>query len=294
MLTVRQLYEAFDAYNRSQRAARTAEFYRDRLKPLVAALGELPAAELRPHQLYSLGSSWHFFLACQRLYGWAAKEAGLLEVNPLATLKRPRLKRRRRVLDRKTSLTLLRGAAADFREFLVCLRESAARPQEGRVLSWEHLHWPGGLSLPREALRAGQAFFVLDEFKGRDRRADDSGCRIIPISPRLGRLLWRIFQRRPAEGIIFRTRTGQAWNRNSLGLRLRRLLKRTGLTVPKGKESVCCYHFRHTAATNFAANGMNGPVLKELLGQSDLKTTQRYLHLSQADLLKAWKEMHKK
>ncbi len=44
------------------------------------------------------------------------------------------------------------------------------------------------------------------------------------------------------------------------------------------------YDLRHTAATRAAEAGTNPLSLAKLLGHSDLKTTQRYVHLSKRHL----------
>lgn len=44
--------------------------------------------------------------------------------------------------------------------------------------------------------------------------------------------------------------------------------------------------FRHTAATNAAAQGVNAFILKEIMGHSSMQTTMRYVH-PQPDDLKA-------
>lgn len=288
-MLLRELVEAFNRYNRQNRAPRTAEFYADHLAKFLAKYGDLPAENLRPYHILEFKPTWHLVMSVQRLFRWAVDEMELLPVNPVLKLKRPRLGARKRVLTRGELCRLLRGAPEDFRRFLLAARESAARPQELRELSWDNLQWEGDAAACKSALYAGKAYFLLAEYKARARRADPTAPRIIPISPRLGRLLWRLLARQPQGGHIFLAAAGVPWNRNSLRCRMRRLRLRVDVPLKLHGESVCCYTLRHSAATTFAARGMQTSALQQLLGHSNIRTTQRYVHLHRQALLDTWR-----
>lgn len=51
------------------------------------------------------------------------------------------------------------------------------------------------------------------------------------------------------------------------------------------KENVTPHKWRHTFATSFIKNGGDLETLRLLLGHSNLKTTQKYLHLSKNDIV---------
>lgn len=293
-MSVSELVLLFLDYCRAAKAPRTAEFYSGQLARLGRAHGKLPAAQLRPHQVLALGPTWHFIMSVQRLYRWACDEADLLAVNPVQKLRRPRARFRKRILGPAELAQLLRGARSDFRRFLIGSRESAARPQELRLLRWEWLRWDGPLAQLKAHLLAGGAYFFLAEFKARARRADPTAGRVIPITPRLGRLLWRVLAGRPLVGVVFLTASGQEWSRNSLRLRMRRLRERTGLAGADQGEKICCYTLRHSTATQLAADGMQANVLQQLLGHANVKTTARYIHLQRHQLLDSWKRFHDK
>jgi site-specific recombinase XerD len=285
-MIVRQLFTLFNDWNAKNRAARTAEFYVGQLSRVVDLLGELEADELRPTHLLPFRQTWHLVLSIQRLYRWAV-EHDLAKSNAILKLKRPRLGKRRRVLSKSDILRLLRKASPDFRRLMLAARESAARPLELRELDWVSLHIPEGMLAP-DALRLGQAFFLLIDFKSREQRTHDTAQRLIPISPRLGRLLCRLAGRQGMEGEIFRTARGRAWSYSALRCRMRRLRLRAGLPLSVRGEKICAYTLRHSAATQWIADGVNAYVVKELLGHARITTTQRYVHLNSSQLIAEW------
>lgn len=290
MLTVRSLVSLFDRFNRVNRARRTAEYYLAQWAPYVERFGELAAGELAPRHLLELKTSWHRLQAVQRCFRWAVEEMKLLPSNPFDKMRRPRPGGRRRVMARREEVLYRRRARPDMRRFLLCTWATAARPQEVRSFDWADLRWPGGQLDQEAALRAGLAYFELTDYKARDRRGDGLQTRLIPISARLGRLLWRLGRGQHKEGIIFLTDKGDAWDKEKLRLRMRRLRRKVDAPLQLRGERIVCYSWRHSTATEFADRGMQMHVLQELLGHANIRTTERYLHLSQMQLLRAWRE----
>lgn len=284
-----EVCSAFFLFNRQNRKPRTAEFYEGQLKRLLPKIGHIDAMDVRPYHLLDWRQTWHLIWSVQRLYSWAAAEMKMLPSNPLAELKRPDLGKRKRVLSPREIALALRASKRDFRRFILAARECVARPQEVRELEWSHLRWQGGFRERDAALRSGAAYFELAEYKGRERRKDPDEPRIIPISPRLGRLLARLARNRSMCGLIFTTSKGKPWDRNSLRERMRRVRRRINVPLAVKGEKVVCYTLRHSGATNLAAAGMQTSVLQLLLGHADIKTTQRYLHVRKQHLLDAWK-----
>jgi integrase len=289
-MTLSQLVELFNAYNRQTKRPRTADFYRDHLKKVVQVHGDMDAALLRPHHLLQFKTTWHLVLCVQRLFKWAVDEQDLLTVNPMLKLKRPRLGVRRRILSPAELARYLRGARPAFRRYLLFARDSAARPQELTALGWEALRWEGPFKQLHEELCQGRAYFELGDFKGRSRRADPSAPRVIPITPRLGRLLWRMAHGRALSGLVLVNDQGKPWNRNSLRMQMRRLRERVDPAAAGSGERIVCYSMRHTALTSYVAQGMQTSIVQTLAGHANIRTTQRYIHLHRRNLMDTWRE----
>ncbi|MCA1714783.1 MAG: tyrosine-type recombinase/integrase [Gammaproteobacteria bacterium] len=79
----------------------------------------------------------------------------------------------------------------------------------------------------------------------------------------------------PNEPALFLNPAGQRLSVNSLSWRIRQYLDAAGIT----KEGAC-HLFRHTMATAMLDNGADVRHVQEMLGHSDITTTQRYTHVS--------------
>lgn len=294
VLSVGKLVQRFLAFCQTCRRPRTAQFYELELGKLTKAAGRVRADKLTLAHLAGIRRNWHFVLAVQRLLRWSIEEEGLLTVNPLPGLRRPRLGRRRRCLERWERVKLLRAAAKDFRAFLLAALESAARPEEVRTLRYEWLRWHGTQAAAEAELRAGGAVFEPPTWKGQDKIKNPSYVRLIPVSPRLGRLLARRWRAGKRVGLIFTNKDGEAWTPDMLRLRMRRLRRKCNLGEGPRGEKVCCYTMRHTALTNLAAAGVNAHLLQGIAGHENIETTSRYVHLSRRQLLDGWARIHRR
>lgn len=85
---------------------------------------------------------------------------------------------------------------------------------------------------------------------------------------------------KPNDRLINLTYTG-------LYKRLKTLARRAGIPDWKIKPHV----FRHTFATNVLRKGLSLPSLQRMLGHSDIKTTQIYLHLTISDVKKEYERI---
>lgn len=287
-LTLRNLIERFLEWGENFLAAGTCKNYRRLLERFALAAGELPAAGLRAHVLLAWGKTWHEIQAVQRLFNWAVHDAQLLAENPFKRVKRPPLGQRSRILDRGVMLRMFRKTSPAFRRYLIALRETLARPQEIRAAKWENLWWPDKPHGMAQALQLGRAAFILEDFKGRRRRADPRARRVIPISPRLGRLIFRISCTQQPGGVhIFVNDRGRPWTNNAVRMRFRWLRKTLPLPRDHRGENVVAYSIRHTTATWAAAAGVRDRILAEVMGHTSTRTTARYQHLELAHLQQA-------
>lgn len=84
--------------------------------------------------------------------------------------------------------------------------------------------------------------------------------------------------------IFFDFNTKEKMTTSSVECFIYRLKKKLKIT-----ESITPHKWRHTFATNFIKNAGDLETLRLLLGHSNLKTTQKYLHLSKNDILKNYK-----
>lgn len=236
--------------------------------------------ELRPIHLLRWGHTWHQIQAIQRLFGWAVDEAELITRHPFRKVKKPPIGERKRTVPRKQFLLLCRTAGRPFRDYLLCLRETIARPQEVRGLGWEQLRAASEGEHVLDACLSGRACFVLDEYKARKRRKDPSKPRVLLVSRRLGRLLVRLARQRDGlAGPIFLNTKGSAWTTNAVRLRMRSLRRKLKLGPDARGENIVAYSIRHTQATAAAAAGVRDRILAEIMGHTSTRTTARYQHL---------------
>ena len=180
----------------------------------------------------------------------------------------------------------MRAADRTFRRVLLFLRETMCRPQEARVIRWIDAVDVNSVSRRNGSEGRSSTAFSLPTAKGFERRRDQSAERIIPISPRLGRLLERLARK----GVtltdpILKDSKGRPWTNNGVRCRFRRLRVRAGLAADRRGERVVAYTLRHTGATAAAAAGVRDFRLAALLGHVSPRTTERYVHLRPADLI---------
>lgn len=267
----------------------TAANYKRYIESFIASVKDKPIENLKPIDLLKWGTTWHKIQAIQRLFSWGVNDAQVLKRNPFKSVKKPRLGERKRTMSRFEIVTLCRASDRCFRDFMIAMRETIARPQEIRGLRWEFLSVARSNQTVLDALPLGEAFIVLDKYKGKERRRDPSKPRIILISKRLGRLLERVARRRKQlKGIVFANSKGQAWTSNAVRCRMRALRKKLALTNDHRGEPIVAYTFRHTQATEAAAKGVRDRVLAELMGHTSTRTTARYQHLEHEHLKEAF------
>jgi integrase len=232
-------------------------------------------------------SEWtraHVVAIVQRPFNWAAKHR-LIPANPFRgfTLRpgeprRPMTSEEFRRLLRATSAWPKRtrykkprpsdlkrrarpSAGARFRQLLIFLRYTGARPGEASRLAWSDI------DLDKQVI-------VLRRHKtSKTQRAKRP--RVIPLHPVVLKLLIAIRGREDPGPHVFLTHRKTPWNRSNLSLRVRRLRSLAG--VP---DDAKLYGLRHAFGTRGILNGVDLKTLAELMGHTTTRMTEHYLHLA--------------
>lgn len=277
--------------NRNRKPA-TVAVYERYLRLFLADKGDMDVTKITPALLENWSNRFHRVQAVQRLTAWLTYCERSLKRNPLAGMRKIPTGKRRRVLTRRESALMLRATDRAFRDFLLALRETIARPQEVRAFQWDDIRATGSDQADDADLAGGRAFFDLIAGKGFDWRTDDSRQRVIPIPPRLGRLLLRLVSSSADKtGPIFRNAKGRPWTKEAVRCRMRRLRERLNLGADRRGERVVAYSLRHTGATAAARAGVREWALAHLLGHAHVKTSARYVHFDAADAIDAAKRV---
>lgn len=243
---------------------------------------------LTPAQVLTWSQKFHPVQAVQRFASWCCNDARLISANPLHRIRLPRQGCRSRTLSRHELLRIMRHAGGPFRRFLFALRETIARPQEIRGVRWPEIRTAGNQPAELVDLVAGRAFFFVKKYKGKSRRKTPAAFRVIPIGPRLGRLLARLAAGgADLGGPVFTNSRGRSWSSNAVRLQVSRLRDRLGIVEDFAGERVVAYTVRHTQATAAVRAGVRDFTLAELMGHSSPRMTARYVHLSPEHLSQA-------
>jgi integrase len=232
-------------------------------------------------------SDWtkaHAVAVVQRPFNWAVKQR-LIPANPFRGAAHAGGKPRRPLTDeefhgllRATSTWVKRqrckkprpsdlrrrqrpSAGARFRELLVFLRYTGARPGEATCLRWDHID-------------LGNAVIQISQHKTTKTQRVKKP-RVIPLHPVVVKLLIHIRKRKEPGEYVFLNHRKKPWNRSSLGLRMRRLREIAG--IPADAK---LYGLRHRFATGAVMNGVDIKTLAELLGHTTTRMAEHYLHLA--------------
>lgn len=296
---VRDAVPLFLEMTASSVAPSTLKLYRCYLEKFVTFAGDKALKEVTPAMLLKFSTKYHPVSIVQRLFSWARIEAHLIKRNPLQGMRKAFRGHRRRILSASELARLLRACRPSFRSFALAMVQSIARPREIREVRWGDIRTSGSPAWSVSDLLAGRAFFWFGKFKAQAMRKDRYAVRVIPICPRLGRLLARLWgDGKGAVDVVFRNEEGKPWTSNAVRCQFRRLRVRAGIGVDVAGENVVAYSLRHTSATEAVGAGIKGFTLAELMGHSDIRMTQRYVHLRPDHLLDAanaisrWKKAH--
>jgi integrase len=153
------------------------------------------------------------------------------------------------------------SAGARFRQLLVFLRYTGARPGEASGLEWSHIDLEG-------------AVIRIEKHKT-SKSQKVKRPRVIPLHPVVVKLLIHIRRRAEPGQRVFLTHRLMPWNRSSLGLRMRRLREHADIAA-----DAKLYGLQHGFGTRSVLNGVDIKTLAELMGHTTTRMTEHYLHLA--------------
>jgi integrase len=206
------------------------------------------------------GSRRNAVVAVKRVFNWADAE-GVLQPNPVKSVKKPPQRRRDRVLTPEERQEILRTIPDQhFRDFVFAMQETGARPGEVRKVTAAHANLDLGV-------------WVFKEHKTAKRTGRP---RIIYLTPAMVELTRRLMEKYP-EGPLFRgPRSQRGFTRNGVRCRFRNLRQK----LPH-LGGVISYTMRHSFATQALVNGVGIAHVAELLGHVDTSmVSQHYAHMA--------------
>lgn len=181
--------------------------------------------------------------------------------DPLAGLKKPKQTPRDAYITAEQWAKVLETAEGEFLDLLIVLKESGARPQELRLAEAKHFDREGRrLYFPKP----------IKKVRGEQRE------RIIRLEGRAFEVVQRLALKYPS-GPLFRNERRNAWTKNALNWRCKRLRDKLGFKL-------CPYSLRHTFCTDALTRGVDPLTVAELMGHRDGQMVMRvYQKISKKD-----------
>lgn len=204
----------------------------------------------------------------QTVFGWAVRH-DLLSDNPLARHQKPQARMRTRTITPAEFVALMRNSDPPFRRVLITLRKTGCRPGEVRNLIWDWVDLENG-------------YWILPDHKTITRQRQFKP-RIIPLPAPIWKLChWLARESHQPADHVFVSQHGHPYSKDCLCRKMARARKRAKIEVKAG-ERLVLYSARHTFATE-ASGKVSDIELAELMGQTDIRTTRRYIHLNASRL----------
>ncbi len=264
-LTLRELIGQFLEYAKVENASRTYKWYVRHCGSFGKFVGNIRVRELKKHpvtrwsirqkeQGHSDNTRNGAIRAVMRVLNWAL-DNDLIEKNPIRGVKQPKcVPRDVRIAPADWQAILGHLADADpFRDFLIVLRATGARPLEVRTIEARHI--------------VGRSWvFEVEESKGKRRR------RAVSLNDTAFEITNKLAAAYP-EGPLFRNRRGTAWTGFSINNRLCALAEKTGVKITG-------YAVRHEFISNAIERGVAPVTLAKIVGHVDQAMIFRvYAHL---------------
>lgn len=193
----------------------------------------------------------------QRAFRWAVKR-GHIPHSPVTAVEGKPARTRREVVFNDAQWKEIRSNVPDqeFGDLLDFMWSTGCRPMEARTITAKLVD-----------IENRMVVFPPSQAKGKKNE------RVIFLPDDALEICRRLIEKHP-EGPIFRNTRGQAWTKDSINCRFKRL--REKLDSP-----MCAYAIRHSFATEGLKRGMDSLTLAQLMGHSDSSMLSRhYAHLS--------------
>jgi integrase/recombinase XerD len=123
--------------------------------------------------------------------------------------------------------------------------------------------------------------------KGNKERIVPIGRKAIESLEKYARVRPKLLRAGKSTEAFFISQKGGRFTRKGLHDLIKRYAKRAGI-----KKKVSPHTLRHSFATHLLEGGVDLRIVQELLGHSDIATTQIYTHVSRDRLRKIHKEFH--
>jgi integrase/recombinase XerC len=217
-------------------------------------------------------SALRTFLDFLRDQNRLGREARFLVPTPKRRVKLPRVLNEEQAAilvsnEESTQGASLRTSVRDQALFEI-LYGCGLRASEAAGLDWEDISW--------------------SEMRLRVRRGKGGKERLIPLLPKVAEALRALMtQDKIKSGAVLRNYQGTRLSTRSIQKIVVARSKLLGLP-----ENTTPHTLRHSFATHLLSNGANLRAIQELLGHSNISTTQRYTHLDQKALAEEYDRAH--
>jgi integrase len=215
----------------------------------------------------------HALRSLKRLYNWASDAELLDDYNPVRKVALLEEEPRSRLMTAEEFELLLGKAKPYFRDVLVSMRYTSARPGEIRALQWPMVDWE-------------KKVWVMPKHKTA-RTTKVKRPRVICFPPVVEEVLRRREKEKGESPHVFLNGAGKPWTAHNIAHYFQRLRQRVGLGPDSQGEELVLYSNRHTLLTQAVRNGATGPQLQLLGGWTKLETARHYIHLGEHDVYQA-------
>lgn len=275
-----ELAEEYLSDIKARKKPNTYEGYRYRLLRALSLLGSgyrvgdigkfhLAKIEQKMTGKYSPTTIKDTIDTLQFAFAWARKR-DLIGDNPLVGYEKPAPRKRNRIITPEEFDALVAASDPAFIRVLKALRFTGCRPAEVRSLIWDWVDLDEGL-------------WVFPDHKTITQQRDPQP-RYVPLPPQVMEICVELSAKpHKKSDHVFLNSKGKPYSKDNLCRRMSQVRNKAGIETKAGEQLVL-YCNRHTFGTE-ASGQISDIELAGLMGHTDVRTTQRYVHLN-ADRLK--------